>query len=119
MAQQALKDSRNVALKDLAQNIMAATQKEIDWLKAYRQAQHPKAAMMKDAMNMGSTGISMDTIKPFDKRYAEAMISHHQGSIAMAKEAQTKLGHAELKQFAKTMQTDEEAVVAQLQQFVK
>jgi uncharacterized protein (DUF305 family) len=119
MAQQALKDSQNVALKDLAQKTMTATQKEIDWLKAYRQTQHPKAAMMKDTMAMGSMGMSMDTSKPFDKRYAEAMISHHQGSITMAKEAQTKLGHADLKQFAKDMQAGEEAEVAQLQQFAK
>ena len=119
MAQQALKDSQNVALKDLAQKTMAATQKEIDWLKAYRQGQHPKAPAMKDSMAMGSMGIRMDTSKPFDKRYADAMISHHQGSIAMAKEAQSKLGHGDLKQFAKTMQTEEEAEVGQLQQFAK
>ena len=74
---------------------------------------------MKDNMNMGAMGISMDASKSFDRRYAEAMISHHQGSITMAKEALTKLGHDDLKQFAKTMQTEEEAEVALLQQFAK
>ena len=44
MAQQALKESQTVALKDAVQKTLATTQKEIDWLKAYRQKQHPKAA---------------------------------------------------------------------------
>jgi uncharacterized protein (DUF305 family) len=120
MAQQALKESQNTTVKDLAQNTMTSTQKEIDWLKAFRQKEHPKAAVMKDNMNnMGTMGISTDTSKPFDQRYAVAMIAHHQGSITMAKEAQTKLGHDELKQFAKDMQAEEETEIAQLQPFTK
>lgn len=119
MAEQALKESQTVALKDLAQQAMTTTQQEIDWLKAYRQKNHPNAAVMKDSMDMGAMGISMDTSKSFDQRYAEAMISHHQGSIEMAKEALNKVGHNDLKQFAQTMLTAEEAEVAQLQQFIK
>jgi uncharacterized protein (DUF305 family) len=119
MAQQALKESTTVALKDLAQKTMTDTQKEIDWLKAYRQKNHPNAAVMKDSMDMGAMGIGTDANKSFDQRYAEAMIEHHQGSITMAKEALTKVGHDELKQFAQTMLTAEEAEVAQLQQYIK
>lgn len=119
MAQQALKESTTVAVKDLAQKTMTETQKEIDWLKAYRLKNHPNAAVMKDSMDMGAMGIGTDASKSFDRRYAEAMIDHHQGSITMAKEALTKVGHDELKQFAQSMLTAEEAEVAQLQQFVK
>lgn len=119
MAEQALKESQTVALKDLAQQTMTATQKEIDWLKAYRAKNHPNAPQMKDEMDMGSMGINTDASKSFDRRYAEAMISHHQGSIEMAKEALTKVGHDELKQFAQAMLSVEEAEVAQLQQYVK
>lgn len=119
MAEQALKESTTVALKDLAQKTMITTQKEIDWLKAYRQTKHPNAAKMVDNMDMGTMGINNDASKSFDQRYAEAMISHHQGSIKMAKEALTKLGHDELKQFAQAMLTAEEAEVTQLQQFLK
>lgn len=119
MTQQALTESTNVTLKDLAQQSMTTTQKEIDWLKAYRQKNHADAAVMKDSMDMGAMSISTDTGKPFEQRYAEAMISHHQGCITMAKEALTKLGHDELKQFAQTMLAVEEAEVAQLQQFLK
>jgi uncharacterized protein (DUF305 family) len=119
MAEQALKESQTVALKDMAQQTMTATQKEIDWLKAYRTTNHPNAPQMKDEMDMGSMGINTDASKSFDRRYAEAMISHHQGSIEMAKEALTKVGHDELKQFAQAMLSVEEAEVAQLQSYVK
>lgn len=119
MTEQALKESTTVALKDLAQQSMTTTQKEIDWLKAYRQTNHPNAAPMKDSMEMGAMAISTDASKSFDQRYAQAMIEHHQGSIDMAKEALTKVGHDELKQFAQTMLAAEEAEVTQLQQFNK
>jgi uncharacterized protein (DUF305 family) len=120
MAQQALKESNTVAIKDLAQKTMTATQKEIDWLKAYRQKNHPNAAPMKDDMaNMGAMGISMDASKPFDTRFAMAMIDHHKGSITMAKEALTKVGHDDLKQFAQTMLTAEQSEVAQLEKYAK
>ena len=74
---------------------------------------------MKDSMDMGAMAISTDASKSFDQRYAEAMIEHHQGSIDMAKEALTKVGHDELKQFAQAMLAAEEAEVTQLQQFNK
>lgn len=119
MAEQALKESQTVSLKDLAQASMTNTQKEIDWLKAYRQKNHPNAAAMKDSMDMGSMGISADANKAFDQRYAQAMIEHHQGSIAMAKEALAKVGHDDLKQFIQTLLAAEEAEVIQLQQFIK
>lgn len=118
MAEQALKESTTVALKDLAQQTMTTTQQEIDWLKAYRQQNHPNAPAMKDSMNMGMMGIPNDASKSFDQRYAQAMIDHHQGSITMAKEALTQVGHEDLKQFAQAMLATEEAEVAQLQQFL-
>lgn len=119
MAEQALKESQTVLLKDLAQASMTNTQKEIDWLMTYRQKNHTNSASMKDTMNMGSMGIGVDASKSFDNRYAQAMIEHHQGSIAMAQEALTKVGHDDLKQFIQTMLAAEEAEVAQLQQFLK
>jgi uncharacterized protein (DUF305 family) len=119
MAQQALVESNSVALKDLAQQTMISTQKEIDLLTTYRNKNHPSAAMMKDDMDMGPMGISTDANKSFERRYAEAMIAHHQGSIEMAREALAKVGHEELKQFATSMLAVEEAEVALLQQFVK
>ncbi len=119
MAGQALRESPNVAQKHLAQQSMTTTQKEIDWLKAYRAKNHPNAGPMKDSMDTGAMNISTDNSKPFEQRYAEAMISHHQSSIQMANEALTKVGHEELKQFAQALLTVENAEVAQLQNYLQ
>jgi uncharacterized protein (DUF305 family) len=119
MAEQALRESPTVEVKDLAQKSMTTAQKEIDWLKAYRQQNHPNAPVMQDTMDMGSMGISTDASISFDQRYAQAMISHHQGSIAMAQEALTQVGHDELKQFIQTLISGEQAEITELQKFIQ
>ena len=119
MAEQALKESQTVEVKDLAQKSMTTAQKEIDWLKTYRQQNHANAPVMQDNMDMGSMGISTDANIPFDQRYAQAMISHHQGSIAMAQQALTQVGHDELKQFIQTLISGEQAEIAELEKFIQ
>ncbi len=117
MAEQALKESPTVELKDLAQTSMTTAQKEIDWLKAYRQQNHPNAPVMQDNMDMGAMGMSTDASIPFDQRFAQAMITHHQGSIAMAQEALTQVGHDELKQFVQTLISGEQSEITELEKF--
>ncbi|MHB0876087.1 MAG: DUF305 domain-containing protein [Anaerolineae bacterium] len=119
MAAQALRESQDIALKDLAQSMMTVAQKEITELTTWRQQWYPDAEPMKDPMNMGSMLISTDTSQPFDERFVAAMVSHHQGSIKMAIEAQAKLGRPELLQFATEMQAEQEAEIAQLQQLAQ
>ena len=68
---------------------------------------------------MGAMAIGMDASKSFDQNYAQAMIDHHQGSITMANEALSKVGHEELKQFAQSMLDVEQAEVTQFQQFLQ
>ena len=119
MAEQALRESSTVELKDLAQKSMTTAQKEIDWLTAYRQKNHPNAPKMQDSMDMGAMGISTDTNVPFDQRYAQAMIAHHQGSVAMAQDALTQVGHDDLKQFIQTLISGEQAEITELQNFIQ
>ena len=120
MAEQALKEGQSVAAKDLAQKSMTAAQKEIDQLKAWRTQWHPNAPVMKDDMaSMGSMGIGSDTATPFDKRFAAAMISHHQGSIDMAKDGLGQLEHPELKQFAEQLIAGEQAEIGEYQKLTQ
>ena len=51
-------------------------------------------------MGMGPMAVRPHTSIPFDQRFITAMIAHHQGAIAMAKEAQTRAEHPEIKQLA-------------------
>ena len=57
---------------------------------------------------------SGDTSQPFDQRFITAMIAHHNGAIEMAREAQTKAEHPEIKQLAEAIIKAQEAEVAQL-----
>jgi uncharacterized protein (DUF305 family) len=59
--------------------------------------------------------LASDPAIPFDQRFITAMIGHHEGAIAMAKAAQTKAEHQEIKQLASAVITAQEAEVAQLQ----
>ena len=119
MGEQALKEGQSVAIKDLAQKSMTVAQKEINQLKAWRTQWHPNAAVMKDDMAMGAMGISTDTAQPFDKRFAAAMISHHEGSIGMAKDGLSQLEHPELKQLAEQLIAGEQAEIAEYQKLVQ
>lgn len=46
--------------------------------------------------------MSTDESIPFDQRFVEAMIAHHQGAIDMAEEALTQASHEELRATAES-----------------
>jgi uncharacterized protein (DUF305 family) len=69
------------------------------------------------SMDMGDMEISTDTSIPFDQRFITAMIAHHQGAIAMAKDAQQQAEHAEIKTLAQDIITAQEAEITQMQQW--
>lgn len=120
MANQALKEARKPELKALAQSIVTAQQSEIKQMQEWRKAWYPDLAPTGGmGMDMGDMQISADTSKPFDQRFIEAMISHHQGAITMAKEAQQKAEHAEIKTLASAIITAQEGEIAQMQQWQK
>lgn len=114
MAEQVLRESQSTAAKDLAQNSMATAQRELDQLQAWRTQWHPDAPVMDDTMGMGPMGISSDAATPLEQRYVEAMVAHHQTSIAMAQEGLSQIGHEELKAMAEQMISGQEAEIAAL-----
>ena len=59
--------------------------------------------------------ISSDTSKPFDLRFIEAMIPHHESAIMMAKDAQQKSTRPEIQDLATAIITAQEAEIAQMQ----
>ncbi|HEX6291645.1 MAG TPA: DUF305 domain-containing protein [Herpetosiphonaceae bacterium] len=115
MAEEAIRQSERAEIKQLAQNIIDAQHKEIQQMGAWREAWYPGSQVTGGTgMPMGHMEISADTSKPFDLRFIEAMISHHQGAIDMAKEAQTRAEHAEIKQLAAEIIKAQEAEIAQM-----
>lgn len=116
MAKQALAESERSEIRQLSEGIIAAQQKEIEQMKAWRQAWYPDlAATGGMGMGMGDMAVSSQGDQPFDQRFISAMISHHQGAIEMAKAAQTQAEHAEIKQLAEAIITAQEAEIEQMQ----
>lgn len=116
MAKQALEQAEHEELRTLAENIIAAQTQESEEMMAWRQSWYPDLPPTGGmSMNMGDMAIDTDTIKPFDQAFIEAMISHHQGAIEMAKMAQHMAEHEEIKHLADAIITAQQAEIEQLQ----
>ncbi|GAC1396361.1 MAG: DUF305 domain-containing protein [Pyrinomonadaceae bacterium] len=50
----------------------------------------------------------------YDLQFLDTMSAHHQGAVDMARPAETKAQHAELKEFAKNIIADQEKEIAQM-----
>ena len=120
MAEQALEQAEHEELRTLAEAIIAAQAQEIEQMTAWRTSWYPDlpptAGM---GMSMGEMTISSDESKPFDQRFLEAMISHHQGAIDMAKMAQQMAEHEELKTLADAIIVAQQAEIEQMQSWLK
>jgi uncharacterized protein (DUF305 family) len=120
MANQALKEATKPEIKSLAENVIKAQQTEIAQMQDWRKAWYPDLAETAGmGMDMGTMEVSSDASKPFDQRFIEAMIPHHEGAIAMAKDAQQKAEHEEIKQLAGEIITAQEGEIAQMKQWLK
>lgn len=120
MAQDALKNAERQEIKDMAQNIIRDQQKEVDQLKAWRQQWYPDLAPTGGmGMSMGDMTVAGDPNQSYDQRFITAMLAHHNGAIAMAKEALNKAERQEIKDLAQNIVTAQEAEVKQLQQWQK
>ena len=118
MAKQALQEAERPEIKTLAEAIVTAQEQEIVQLREWREAWYPDLPETEGmGMDMGDMEVSNDTNRPFDQRFIEAMIPHHEGAIAMAKDAQQKAEHQEIKDLAQNIITAQEAEIAQMKQW--
>ncbi len=65
-------------------------------------AQHPAS---RDDLAMSTMNESLEKLSgdAYDKAFITHMIAHHQGAIDMAKLSDERAGHAEIKQFSRTI----------------
>jgi uncharacterized protein (DUF305 family) len=118
MANQALKEAEHTEIKTLAEDIIKAQEAEITQMQQWREQWYPALAPTAGmSMDVGDMQISTDTGIPFDQRFITAMIAHHQGAIAMAKDAQQQAEHVEIKTLAQNIITAQEAEITQMQQW--
>ncbi len=55
--------------------------------------------------------------QPYDLQFLDTMIAHHQGAVDMARPAETKAQHVELKEMARNIIRDQEREIAQMKQW--
>lgn len=117
MAQQALEQAEHDELKQMAQEIISTQEAEIAQLQEWRTAWYPDAAPTTGmGMEMGAMEVA-EGDAPFDLRFIDAMIPHHEGAIQMAQAALTSAQHDEIKQMAQAIIDAQQAEIAQLQEW--
>jgi len=69
-------------------------------------------------MNHGAMQSSPNAASaPYDLQFLDTMTAHHQGAVDMARPAETKAQHAELKEMAGNIIRDQEREIAQMKQW--
>lgn len=119
MAQEALERAERKELKIMAQGIIDAQNAEIEQMRAWREAWYPGEGISAGiGMDMGAMIVPDDPNVPYDARWSEAMIDHHLGAVAMAKDALEKSSREEIKQLAREIIETQEAEIAQMRVWI-
>lgn len=119
MAQQALQSAERPEIRAMAEAIIAAQQGEIAQMTNWRAAWYPDLATTEGmGMEMGPMRVA-DGEAPFDQRFIEAMIPHHEGAIAMARDALDHAERQEIKDLAGAIITAQEREIAEMRQWLK
>jgi uncharacterized protein (DUF305 family) len=135
MAQEVLAKSQRPEMKKLAQDIIAAQNREIEQMKQWRKAWYPKAdskpmawhAQMNHMMPMSPEQIQAMMMKgdlgaadaEFDLRFLNAMIPHHEGALVMAKDVLSKSKRPETKKLAQEIISSQQKEIDQMKQWRK
>ncbi|XSG76581.1 DUF305 domain-containing protein [Herpetosiphon llansteffanensis] len=100
MAKDAQTQASDPRVQELAKQIIAAQEPEIIQLEAWRKAWFGDApASDLSGLHMGSMDVPAGS-ESYDRRFLTAMISHHDGAIAMAQSIKASTQRNELKSFA-------------------
>ena len=120
MAKVAQRKAEHAELKALADAIVADQDGEIAQMKAWHKAWYGSDEIVPGMGGHQMGGMDTDlgqleSAQPFDKAFIDAMIPHHQSAIDMAKEAQTKATHQEIKDLAGRIVAAQQREIDQMQ----
>lgn len=119
MANQALEQAERPEIRELATAIIDAQEAEIGKMKEWRTAWFPDLPETTGmGMDMGMMEVP-EGAEPFDQRFIQAMIPHHEGAVMMAQDALQKAEHQEIKDLAQEIITAQEAEIAQMKTWLQ
>ncbi len=123
MANQALKEATRPEIKALAEAIIEAQQAEIEHMREWRKTWYPELSPTNGlrtddghAMDMGPMSVPAGEM-PFDIRFIDAMIPHHESAIAMAQMAKQRAEKPEIKQLADAIIQVQTAEIEQMKRW--
>src|SRR6266498_3087076 len=130
-AQMMIADSARPELRDLAQRIITAQQREIAQMQQWRSDWYgaTSTGTMPGMMNSGMMGTSMmnrDQMRQvmganadFDRMFLQMMIPHHAGAISMAQQALAQAEHPEIKTLAQGIVTTQQTQITEMQGYLR
>jgi uncharacterized protein (DUF305 family) len=130
-AQMMIADSARPELRDLAQRIITAQQRELAQMQQWRNDWYGAASMgaMPGMMNgpmMGAGMINRDQMRQMmgtnvdvDRMFLQMMIPHHQAAITMAQQALEQAQHPEIKTLAQSIVTTQRAEIDEMQGYLR
>ena len=128
MAELALTNAEHQELKDMANDIIAAQESEINQMESWQEEwgypstsgdnmmDHSAMGMMDDMDSMMSE-LEGKTGDEFDKAFIEQMILHHQSAIDMAAPGEENAEHQELKELTKEIVSAQTREIEQMKQW--
>lgn len=123
MAQQAQAEAQRPEIKQLAGEIIKAQTAEIaqmqTWRKAWFADLKDTGGMMDSAggmMNMGPMGVQAGDA-PYEVRFINAMVPHHESAIMMSQMALLRSQRPEIRQLAEAIIKAQTAEIAQMKQW--
>ncbi len=135
MAKGVLTKTKRPEMKQLAEAIIVAQNREIERMQQWRKTWYSKASdtpiMWHSQMNhsmpmtdehMSNMMMSMnlgDADDEFDLRFINAMIPHHEGALTMAKDALSKTKRSEIKELAEDILTSQQKEIDEMKQWRK
>ncbi|MEG4224781.1 DUF305 domain-containing protein [Microcoleus sp. N9_B2] len=135
MAKEVLNKSKRPEMKKIANEMIAAQNREINQMKEWRKAWYAKAdntpmayhAQMGHMMamtpeQMQSMMMSMDlgaADDQFDLRFLNAMIPHHEGALVMAEDALKKSKRPEMKKLSEEILTSQKQEIQPMKEWRK
>ena len=128
-AQMMIADSTRPELRDLAQRIITAQQREIAQMQQWRNDWYGASSTgtmpgMTNGGMMASGMMNRDQMKQmmggnvdFDRMFLQMMIPHHQAAISMAEQALNQAEHPEIKTLAQSIITTQQAEIVEMQSY--
>jgi uncharacterized protein (DUF305 family) len=120
MAQLAPERGERDEIRQLAQDIIAAQEAEIETMERLRaELPEPDEADRRspDEMGMEMDAAMLEDAEPFDKAFIEMMVPHHEGAIDMAEELRAEGEHPELQAMAAEIIRSQRAEIDQMREW--